>query len=130
MSVSPDEVFRGHEPGQAAGRAVSAADVVLYGVNLILPLMSQDLLKVMEDGGHEHSSVCTGGSRRVRTRTCFRLTEGCTLPFVCVHVKWGVGVTLRASLTMSAAQDVGLPQACPRGLCLLHIGSGNCACGR
>ncbi|GAB1298949.1 Exportin-4 [Apodemus speciosus] len=40
-----DEVFRGHEPGQAAGRSVSAADVVLYGVNLILPLMSQDLLK-------------------------------------------------------------------------------------
>ncbi|XP_047612220.1 exportin-4 isoform X3 [Phacochoerus africanus] len=40
-----DEVFRGQEPGQAAGRSVSAADVVLYGVNLILPLMSQDLLK-------------------------------------------------------------------------------------
>uniref|UniRef100_A0A2K5XRW1 Exportin-4 n=1 Tax=Mandrillus leucophaeus TaxID=9568 RepID=A0A2K5XRW1_MANLE len=40
-----DEVFRGHEPGQAANRSVSAADVVLYGVNLILPLMSQDLLK-------------------------------------------------------------------------------------
>ncbi|XP_036152455.1 exportin-4 isoform X1 [Myotis myotis] len=40
-----DEVFRGHEPGQAASRSVSAADVVLYGVNLILPLMSQDLLK-------------------------------------------------------------------------------------
>lgn len=43
-----DEVFRGHEPGQAAGRSVSAADVVLYGVNLILPLMSQDLLKVIK----------------------------------------------------------------------------------
>lgn len=41
-----DEVFRGHEPGQATSRSVSAADVVLYGVNLILPLMSQDLLKV------------------------------------------------------------------------------------
>lgn len=40
-----DEVFRGQEPGRAAGRSVSAADVVLYGVNLILPLMSQDLLK-------------------------------------------------------------------------------------
>ncbi|XP_012497121.1 PREDICTED: exportin-4 [Propithecus coquereli] len=40
-----DEVFRGHEPGQTANRSVSAADVVLYGVNLILPLMSQDLLK-------------------------------------------------------------------------------------
>uniref|UniRef100_A0A8C0TP26 Exportin-4 n=1 Tax=Canis lupus familiaris TaxID=9615 RepID=A0A8C0TP26_CANLF len=40
-----EEVFRGHEPGQAANRSVSAADVVLYGVNLILPLMSQDLLK-------------------------------------------------------------------------------------
>ncbi|KAF7251050.1 Exportin-4 [Varanus komodoensis] len=40
-----DEVFRGHEPGQATNRSVSAADVVLYGVNLILPLMSQDLLK-------------------------------------------------------------------------------------
>ncbi|KFO22213.1 Exportin-4 [Fukomys damarensis] len=40
-----DEVFRGHEPGQASNRSVSAADVVLYGVNLILPLMSQDLLK-------------------------------------------------------------------------------------
>lgn len=44
-----DEVFRGHEPGQAANRPVSAADVVLYGVNLILPLMSQDLLKVIEE---------------------------------------------------------------------------------
>ncbi|KAH0517800.1 Exportin-4 [Microtus ochrogaster] len=44
-----DEVFRGHEPGQAAGRSVSAADVVLYGVNLILPLMSQDLLKLVFD---------------------------------------------------------------------------------
>lgn len=43
---SLDEVFRGHEPGQAPNRSVSAADVVLYGVNLILPLMSQDLLKV------------------------------------------------------------------------------------
>lgn len=41
-----DEVFRGHEPGQATNRTVSAADVVLYGVNLVLPLMSQDLLKV------------------------------------------------------------------------------------
>ncbi|KAG5204194.1 hypothetical protein JEQ12_002170 [Ovis aries] len=40
-----DEVFRGQEPGPAASRSVSAADVVLYGVNLILPLMSQDLLK-------------------------------------------------------------------------------------
>uniref|UniRef100_G1Q2X2 Exportin-4 n=1 Tax=Myotis lucifugus TaxID=59463 RepID=G1Q2X2_MYOLU len=39
-----DKVFKGHEPGQAASRSVSAADVVLYGVNLILP-MSQDLLK-------------------------------------------------------------------------------------
>lgn len=54
LSVSPDEVFRGHEPGQAAGRSVSAADVVLYGVNLILPLMSQDLLKVIGEGGCEH----------------------------------------------------------------------------
>lgn len=43
---STDEVFRGHEPGQATNRSVSAADVVLYGVNLVLPLMSQDLLKV------------------------------------------------------------------------------------
>ncbi|KAI1899743.1 hypothetical protein AGOR_G00064900 [Albula goreensis] len=40
-----DEVFRGQEQGQAAGRTVSAADVVLYGVNIVLPLMSQDLLK-------------------------------------------------------------------------------------
>nr|XP_031321573.1 exportin-4 isoform X5 [Camelus dromedarius] len=40
-----DEVFRGQEVGPTAGRPVSAADVVLYGVNLILPLMSQDLLK-------------------------------------------------------------------------------------
>ncbi|KAJ8372294.1 hypothetical protein AAFF_G00290800 [Aldrovandia affinis] len=40
-----DEVFRGQEQGQAAGRSVSAADVVLYGVNIVLPLMSQDLLK-------------------------------------------------------------------------------------
>lgn len=44
-----DEVFRGQEPGPAASRSVSAADVVLYGVNLILPLMSQDLLKVREE---------------------------------------------------------------------------------
>ena len=44
-----DEVFRGQEPGPAANRSVSAADVVLYGVNLILPLMSQDLLKVSEE---------------------------------------------------------------------------------
>ncbi|MBN3291156.1 XPO4 protein, partial [Polypterus senegalus] len=40
-----DEVFRVQEPGQAANRTVSAADVVLYGVNIVLPLMSQDLLK-------------------------------------------------------------------------------------
>ncbi|XP_029458384.1 exportin-4 isoform X5 [Rhinatrema bivittatum] len=40
-----DEVFRGHEPGQATNKSVSAADVVLYGVNIVLPLMSQDLLK-------------------------------------------------------------------------------------
>ncbi|XP_041128482.1 exportin-4 isoform X2 [Polyodon spathula] len=40
-----DEVFRGQEPGQASDRSVSAADVVLYGVNIVLPLMSQDLLK-------------------------------------------------------------------------------------
>ncbi|OBS59807.1 hypothetical protein A6R68_09068, partial [Neotoma lepida] len=51
FAFTPDrnEVFRGHEPGQAAGRSVSAADVVLYGVNLILPLMSQDLLKLVFD---------------------------------------------------------------------------------
>lgn len=42
-------MFRGQEPGPAANRSVSAADVVLYGVNLILPLMSQDLLKVSEE---------------------------------------------------------------------------------
>ncbi len=41
-----DEVFRGQEQSSGAGRAVSAADVVLYGVNIVLPLMSQDLLKV------------------------------------------------------------------------------------
>ncbi|XP_046903216.1 exportin-4 isoform X1 [Hypomesus transpacificus] len=41
-----DEVFRGQEQGTAAsGRSVSAADVVLFGVNIVLPLMSQDLLK-------------------------------------------------------------------------------------
>ncbi|XP_053312418.1 exportin-4 [Spea bombifrons] len=40
-----DEVFRPHEQGQATNRPVSAADVVLYGVNIVLPLMSQDLLK-------------------------------------------------------------------------------------
>lgn len=42
-----DEVFRGQEQGTpASGRTVSAADVVLFGVNIVLPLMSQDLLKV------------------------------------------------------------------------------------
>ncbi|TRY89754.1 hypothetical protein DNTS_000004 [Danionella cerebrum] len=40
-----DEVFRGQEQSSGGGRAVSAADVVLYGVNIVLPLMSQDLLK-------------------------------------------------------------------------------------
>jgi hypothetical protein len=49
-------VFRGHEPGQTANRSVSAADVVLYGVNLILPLMSQDLLKVIKEGECEHEN--------------------------------------------------------------------------
>lgn len=44
-----DEVFRGQEQSSGAGRAVSAADVVLYGVNIVLPLMSQDLLKVKFD---------------------------------------------------------------------------------
>uniref|UniRef100_A0A3B3ZXQ9 Exportin 4 n=1 Tax=Periophthalmus magnuspinnatus TaxID=409849 RepID=A0A3B3ZXQ9_9GOBI len=42
-----DEVFRTQDPGASAGRSVSAADVVLYGVNIVLPLMSQDLLKGM-----------------------------------------------------------------------------------
>uniref|UniRef100_A0A087XHP5 Exportin-4 n=1 Tax=Poecilia formosa TaxID=48698 RepID=A0A087XHP5_POEFO len=41
-----DEVFRNQEQGTpASSRTVSAADVVLYGVNIVLPLMSQDLLK-------------------------------------------------------------------------------------
>ncbi|XP_012735526.1 exportin-4 [Fundulus heteroclitus] len=41
-----DEVFRSQEQGTpASSRTVSAADVVLYGVNIVLPLMSQDLLK-------------------------------------------------------------------------------------
>ncbi|XP_060732169.1 exportin-4 isoform X1 [Tachysurus vachellii] len=40
-----DEVFRGQEQSSGAGRTVSAADVVLFGVNIVLPLMSQDLLK-------------------------------------------------------------------------------------
>ncbi|KAL6484822.1 hypothetical protein MHYP_G00068670 [Metynnis hypsauchen] len=40
-----DEVFRGQEQSTGAGRTVSAADVVLFGVNIVLPLMSQDLLK-------------------------------------------------------------------------------------
>lgn len=45
--VFPDEVFRNQEQGTpASSRTVSAADVVLYGVNIVLPLMSQDLLKV------------------------------------------------------------------------------------
>lgn len=42
-----DEVFRNQDQGTtASSRTVSAADVVLYGVNIVLPLMSQDLLKV------------------------------------------------------------------------------------
>ncbi|KAI4565458.1 hypothetical protein MJT46_019746 [Ovis ammon polii x Ovis aries] len=45
FSDTGNVLFRGQEPGPAASRSVSAADVVLYGVNLILPLMSQDLLK-------------------------------------------------------------------------------------
>ncbi|XP_056292656.1 exportin-4-like isoform X1 [Pseudoliparis swirei] len=41
-----DEVFRNPDQGAPApGRTVSAVDVVLYGVNIVLPLMSQDLLK-------------------------------------------------------------------------------------
>ncbi|KAK1797622.1 hypothetical protein P4O66_007918 [Electrophorus voltai] len=40
-----DEVFRGQEQSTSAARTVSAADVVLFGVNIVLPLMSQDLLK-------------------------------------------------------------------------------------
>lgn len=39
-----DEVFRSQDQASAP-RSVSAADVVLYGVNIVLPLMSQDLLK-------------------------------------------------------------------------------------
>lgn len=46
MCLCPDEVFRGQEQSSGAGRSVSAADVVLFGVNIVLPLMSQDLLKV------------------------------------------------------------------------------------
>ncbi|GAB5566215.1 exportin-4 isoform X4 [Prionailurus iriomotensis] len=56
-----DEVFRGHEPGQAANRSVSAADVVLYGVNLILPLMSQDLLKRLSSRRHFPATPCRNG---------------------------------------------------------------------
>lgn len=42
-----DEVFRNQDQATPAStRTVSAADVVLYGVNIVLPLMSQDLLKV------------------------------------------------------------------------------------
>ncbi|XP_061548860.1 exportin-4 isoform X1 [Phycodurus eques] len=41
-----DDVFRSQDQGTpASSRPVSAADVVLYGVNIVLPLMSQDLLK-------------------------------------------------------------------------------------
>ncbi|XP_076857923.1 exportin-4 [Brachyhypopomus gauderio] len=40
-----DEVFRGQEQNADTTRTVSAADVVLFGVNIVLPLMSQDLLK-------------------------------------------------------------------------------------
>lgn len=43
-----DEVFRNQDQGTpATNRTVSAADVVLFGVNIVLPLMSQDLLKVI-----------------------------------------------------------------------------------
>ncbi|XP_063069807.1 exportin-4 [Engraulis encrasicolus] len=45
VACIPDEVFRGQEQGSGAARSVSAADVVLFGVNIVLPLMSQDLLK-------------------------------------------------------------------------------------
>lgn len=42
-----DDVFRNQDQGTpACNRTVSAADVVLYGVNIVLPLMTQDLLKV------------------------------------------------------------------------------------
>uniref|UniRef100_A0A674PNH5 Exportin-4 n=1 Tax=Takifugu rubripes TaxID=31033 RepID=A0A674PNH5_TAKRU len=41
-----DDVFRNQDQGTpACNRTVSAADVVLYGVNIVLPLMTQDLLK-------------------------------------------------------------------------------------
>lgn len=40
-------MFRNQDQGTpASSRTISAADVVLYGVNIVLPLMSQDLLKV------------------------------------------------------------------------------------
>ena len=45
---------------------MSAADVVLYGVNLILPLMSQDLLKVIED------SECENPNRLLGVQRCCR----------------------------------------------------------
>lgn len=46
-TAPPDDVFRNQDQGTpACNRTVSAADVVLYGVNIVLPLMTQDLLKV------------------------------------------------------------------------------------
>lgn len=46
-AVCSDDVFRNQDQGTpACNRTVSAADVVLYGVNIVLPLMTQDLLKV------------------------------------------------------------------------------------
>jgi len=51
-----DEVFRNQDQGTpASSRTVSAADVVLYGVNIVLPLMSQDLLKVEQRSESEPS---------------------------------------------------------------------------
>ncbi|EPY87097.1 hypothetical protein CB1_000273049 [Camelus ferus] len=82
-----DEVFRGQEVGPTAGRPVSAADVVLYGVNLILPLMSQDLLKVTEDT-NVLLELRALGSEGLSDRNTPDLMEGCQYLLVCyVRVK-------------------------------------------
>lgn len=76
-----DEVFRNQDQGTpASNRTVSAADVVLYGVNIVLPLMSQDLLKVNVD-----------------VFWCLTFDPGYTCPFSVAHrtgsvsMSWSVG---------------------------------------
>ncbi len=71
---------------------ISAADVVLYGLNIIVPLMNAEILKVCQSG----YTACVGSSNREpNTLVCVSVYTSCGVSQRFLTVRVGTSKTLK-----------------------------------